>query len=120
MEQLLGASVVTAALISRSAYLFSMSHAEIVERFGILNEGNSKMCYPNVQSECEDICKKMLKHLETTNTSGKTQSAFAMGKTRVFFRAGCLEHLESERSKSLRLLWDGEESWVYCSSTNYT
>jgi len=68
----------------------------------MLNEGKPKDGYPDAKAECEDICKKMLKHMETTTKAGKVQSGFAMGKTRAYFRSGCLEYLESERSK----IWD--------------
>jgi len=102
MEQLRCAGVVAAVLISRSAYPSKLFHSEVVERYGMLNEGKPKGGYPDVKTECEDICKKMLKHLETTNKSGKTQAGFAMGKNRAYFRSGCLEYLESERSK----IWD--------------
>jgi len=102
MEQLRCAGVVAAVLISRSAYPSKLFHAEVVERYGMLNEGKPKGGYPDVKTECEDICKKMLKHLETTTKSGKTQAGYAMGKNRAYFRSGCLEYLESERSK----IWD--------------
>ena len=102
MEQLRCAGVVAAVLISRSAYPSKLFHSEVVERYGMLNEGKPKGGYPDVKTECEDMLKKMLKHLETTNKAGKTQSGFAMGKSRAYFRSGCLEYLESERSK----IWD--------------
>mmetsp|Transcript_14833 Transcript_14833/g.42783 ORF Transcript_14833/g.42783 Transcript_14833/m.42783 type:complete len:1159 (-) Transcript_14833:96-3572(-) len=102
MEQLRCAGVVAAVLISRSAYPSKLFHAEVVKRYGMLNEGRPKNGYPDVKSECEDICKKKLKHLETTNKAGNVQSGFAMGKTRAYFRSGCLEFLESERAK----IWD--------------
>lgn len=73
-----------------------------------------------MKSECEDICQKMLQHLETINKSGRTQPGFVIGKTRAYFRWGCLAYLESERAK----IWGQVEdpstgSWVYCSSINY-
>ena len=102
MEQLRCAGVVAAVLISRSAYPSKLFHAEVVQRYGMLNEGKPKGGYADVKAECEDICAKMLKHKETTTKSGKVQSGFAMGKTRAYFRSGCLEYLESERSK----IWD--------------
>lgn len=102
MEQLRCAGVVAAVLISRSAFPSKLFHADVVERYGMLNEGKPKGGYPDVKSECEDICKKMLKHLETKEKSGKITPGFAMGKNRAYFRSGCLEFLESERSK----IWD--------------
>lgn len=120
MKQLRGSGLVAAAMMSRSTYPNKLLHAEVVERYGMLNDGNYKICYPDVKSECEDICKKMLKHFETTNNSGKIRSGFAIGKTRAYFRSGCVEHLESERSKILGQDDDSSiDPWIYCSSTDY-
>jgi myosin-5 len=102
MEQLRCAGVIAAVLISRSAYPSKLFHAEVIKRYAPLNEGKPKGGYPDEKSETEDICKKMLKHLETKKKDGSIQSGFAMGKTRCYFRSGCLEFLESERSK----IWD--------------
>lgn len=102
MEQLRCAGVVAAVLISRSAYPSKLFHAEVVKRYHMLNVGKPKGGYPDEVTECEDLLKKMLKHMETTTKSGKTQKGFAMGKNRAYFRSGCLEYLESERSK----IWD--------------
>lgn len=102
MEQLRCAGVVAAVLISRSAYPSKLFHAEVVKRYGMLNVGKPKGGYANDVEECTDLLGKMLKHMETTTKSGKVQKGFAMGKNRAYFRSGCLEFLESERSK----IWD--------------
>ena len=102
MEQLRCAGVIAAVLISRSAYPSKLFHAQVVEKYGMLNEGKPKGGYPDEISECTDLLEKMLKHLETTKKDGSTQKGFAMGKTRAYFRAGCLEFLEGERAK----IWD--------------
>jgi myosin heavy subunit len=106
MKQLRCAGVIAAVLISRSAYPSKLFHAEVVQRYGMLNEGRPKAGYPDVKSECEAICEKMLKNHTNTTKSGKVQSGYAMGKNRAYFRSGCLEFLESERSKIL-------DKWVW-------
>jgi len=120
MKQLRGYGIVSAALMSRSTYPYKMLHAKVVERYGMLNDGNSEICYPNVKSECEHICKKMLQHFETTTPSGKIRSGFAIGKTRAYLRSECVEYLESERTKILGQDHDTTiDPWIYCSSTDY-
>jgi hypothetical protein len=56
-----------------------------------------------MKSECENICKKMLMYIES---GGRTETGFAIGRNYVYFRAGCLEDLETERAKRLGELDD--------------
>mmetsp|Transcript_102334 Transcript_102334/g.153344 ORF Transcript_102334/g.153344 Transcript_102334/m.153344 type:complete len:1158 (+) Transcript_102334:210-3683(+) len=102
MEQLRCAGVVAAVLISRSAYPSKLPKDDVLSKYGMLNEGKPKGGYPDVTTEIEDLLTKMLKHLEYQAKDGSTKKGFAMGKTRVYFRSGCLEFLESERNK----IWD--------------
>jgi myosin-5 len=102
MEQLRCAGVVAAVLISRSAYPSKLNHDVVLNKYGMLNEGKPKGGYPDADSELVDLLNKTLKHLETEAKDGSTKKGYALGKSRVYFRAGCLEYLESERSK----IWD--------------
>jgi len=102
MEQLRCAGVIAAVLISRSAYPSKLFHTDVVKKYGMLNEGKPAGGYADDKEECEDLLEKMLKHMETKKKDGSIQKGFAMGKSRAYFRAGCLEYLESERSK----IWD--------------
>ena len=113
MKQLKCSGIVAAALMSRSTYPSKLFHSEVVKRYRMLNKGNDKLVHPDVKTECEDICKKMLKHFETTNKFGKTVSGFEIGNTRAYFRSGGLDYLELERLKIL------VETWVLCSAMGH-
>jgi myosin heavy subunit len=102
MEQLRCAGVIAAVIISRSAYPNRLDLGEVVELYGMLNEGKPKAGYPDVSAEVDDMCNKLLKENETEKKDGSIAKGYAMGKTRCYFRAGCLEKLESLRSK----IWD--------------
>jgi myosin-5 len=102
MEQLRCAGVIAAVLISRSAYPSKLMHDECVEKYGMLNENKPKGGFPDKVAETTALCEEMLAHLATEKKDGSMQKGFAIGKTRAYFRAGCLEYLESERSK----IWD--------------
>jgi myosin heavy subunit len=102
MEQLKCAGVIAAVLISRSAYPSKLYHGEVVEKYGMLNENKPKDGYPDERTECEGFLGPILEHMSTKTKDGTVKLGYAMGKSRAYFRAGCLEFLESERSK----IWD--------------
>ncbi|KAG7372249.1 myosin E [Nitzschia inconspicua] len=102
LEQLRCAGVVAAVTISRSAYPSKLDHSDVISRYGMLNEGKPKGGYPNQNAEIEDLLTKMLVQFEYKKKDGSTSKAYAMGKTKVYFKGGCLEFLESERAK----IWD--------------
>jgi len=102
LEQLRCAGVVAAVTISRSAYPSKLGHEEVLKRYSMLNEGKPKGGYPSQEEEIIDLLTKTLKKFEYKKKDGSTAQAFAMGKTKVYFKGGCLELLESERAK----IWD--------------
>eukprot|EP00980_Cylindrotheca_fusiformis_P004144 scaffold909_cov135-Cylindrotheca_fusiformis.AAC.1 len=102
LEQLRCAGVVAAVTISRSAYPSKLDHAEVKDRYHMLNENKKKGGYADVKEEVEDLCEKLLKKFETQRKDGSTMKGFAMGRTRTYFKAGCLEALEAMRA----LIWD--------------
>lgn len=102
LEQLRCAGVVAAVTISRSAYPSKLDHDDVISRYGMLNVGKPKGGYPNQKAEIEDLLTKKLPQFEYTKKDGSTSKAFAMGKTKVYFKGGCLEYLESQRAQ----IWD--------------
>jgi len=102
LEQLRCAGVVAAVTISRSAYPSKLPHEEFKNRYYMLNEKKKSGGYASVQEEVEHICEQFLKGFETTKKDGTIAKGYAMGKTKVYFKGGCLEKLES----ALGGIWD--------------
>jgi len=102
LEQLRCAGVVAAVTISRSAYPSKLPHEEFKNRYHMLNEQKKSGGYSSAQEEIEHICEQLLKSFETTRKDGTISKGFAIGKTKIYFKAGCLERLEG----SLALIWD--------------
>jgi len=102
LEQLRCAGVVAAVTISRSAYPSKLEYSDVIHRYALLNINKSKNRYPDEEAEIEDLLSKVLKHFEKKKKDGSISKAYAIGKTRIYFKGGCLEYLESERGK----IWD--------------
>lgn len=101
MEQLRCAGVISAVLISRSAFPSKLFHREVIERYRML-KGQKRGGYSNDKEQVEDLLDKTLESMETTRKDGTIQKGFAIGRTRAYFRSGCLELLEAQRAK----IWD--------------
>ncbi|OQS00427.1 myosin [Thraustotheca clavata] len=86
--QLQCAGVVEAVRISRMAFPNRLTQRECVMRFRLLNKTRV------IDSDDDEVnqCKQLLDLLLPVND-------FQMGKSRVFFRAGALEHLEDLRTR---------------------
>jgi myosin-5 len=102
LEQLRCAGVVAAVTISRSAYPAKLEHQEVIDRYAVLNSGKPRGGYPNQNDEINDLLSKMLVKFEYKKKDGSSGKAFAIGRTKVYFKGGCLEYLESKLSK----IWD--------------
>mmetsp|Transcript_12318 Transcript_12318/g.29308 ORF Transcript_12318/g.29308 Transcript_12318/m.29308 type:complete len:1160 (+) Transcript_12318:158-3637(+) len=102
LEQLRCAGVVAAVTISRSAFPSKLPLSEFKLRYHMLNEEKKAGGYADESEEIEHICEQLLKGFETTRKDGSTAKGYAMGKTKIYFKAGCLEKLEG----SLALIWD--------------
>lgn len=110
VEQLRCAGVVAAVTISRSAFPNRLEHEVVLDRFKSLwTKGNHRTSDENadlngpqegVKKDVDHLLTSALKCLETEKDGGLVK-AFVIGKTRAYFRAGALEHLESERLKGL-------------------
>ena len=107
VEQLRCAGVVAAVTISRSAFPNRLPHETVLERFKSLwavgehhGDGVSGAPASSSISDVKNLLSHALKSLETTK-GGDVVMPFVIGKTRTYFRAGALEHLEAERLKGL-------------------
>ena len=107
VEQLRCAGVVAAVTISRSAFPNRLQHEVVLERFKSLwavgeHHGDCASAEPGLsnKSDVEILLSHALRLLVTTK-DGVTVMPFVIGKTRTYFRAGALEHLEAERLKGL-------------------
>ena len=109
-EQLRCAGVVAAVTISRSAFPNRLEHEIVMSRFKSLwikgahhatvEDGDDGEPKDQMREDVEILLDNALKCLEVEK-GGTVVRAFVIGKTRAYFRAGALEHLESERLKGL-------------------
>jgi len=99
LEQLRCAGVVAAVTISRSAYPSKLDYSDVVHRYAMLNVDKPKDGYADESAEIDDLLNKVLKKFEKKKNSGSISKAYAIGKTKVYFKSGCLEYLESQRGK---------------------
>lgn len=104
LEQLRSAGVVAAITISRSAFPNRLEHAHVWDRFLGLFPKNKERAPLKTQKgmmqNIETVLSSALAHMEFQKDN-RTVQAFAIGKTRTYFRAGALEYLESERFNGL-------------------
>ncbi len=102
LEQLRCAGVVAAVTISRVSYPNRLTHRSAIDRFECLCEGNCKE-----KDEKETVTSMMANLLAEFNvdvSDNSSSSAFEVGKSRIYFKAGALEHLESRRLRKLGVL----------------
>lgn len=99
LEQLRCAGVVAAVTISRSAYPSKLEYSEVIHRYALLNTDKPKNGFPDEKTEINTLLSKVLKKFEKKKKDGSISMPFAIGKTRIYFKSGCLEYLESQRGK---------------------
>jgi len=102
VEQLRCAGVVAAVTISRSAFPNRLDLETALERFSCLTNSQQKhsMATGDINTRLEKLLDPLLKDLETKK-EGKILKGYVCGKTRIYFRAGALEFLESQRISSM-------------------
>jgi myosin heavy subunit len=76
--------------------------AEVKEKCHMLNENKPKGGYANDGEEIEDLCDQLLKKIEGKRRDGTISKGYALGKTKAYFKSGCLESLEFQRAQ----IWD--------------
>ncbi|KAJ0410843.1 hypothetical protein ATCC90586_007879 [Pythium insidiosum] len=102
VNQLRCAGVIEAIRVSRSAYPSRVPHLECMKKFGVLTGASvpqlvqlSADCDPDdLRTKCEDLMAKLL--------PGRNIHDYQVGLTRVYFREGILEKLETMRAQALR------------------
>jgi len=105
VEQLRCAGVVAGITIARSSFPNRLANSVVLARFSSMWD---KSLYPSKkrdsmsetekrQYDCEALLEGVLKSKEARGADGKVVKAFAVGKTKTFFRAGALETLEAGR-----------------------
>lgn len=109
MEQLRCAGVVAAVTLARSAFPNRLDNNAVRYRYSSMWDRDA---YPSkktremtpqeaAQCDCDAMMTSALKCKEVVNKDGKLIKGFVVGKTKTFFRAGCLEYLESNRMTGL-------------------
>jgi myosin V len=109
VEQLRCAGVVAGITIARSSFPNRLANSVVLARYLNLWDANN---YPSTKTnnmsvaekqhcDCKALLECALKSEETRDGKGKAMKAFAVGKTKTFFRAGALEYLERGRMNGL-------------------
>jgi myosin heavy subunit len=105
IEQLQCAGVVAGITIARSSFPNSLPNSVILARYSNLWDTDrfpSKRT-PNMtvqqkrQCDCDALMQSALESLEVRDENGNLKKAYAVGKTKTYFRAGALELLEAGR-----------------------
>ena len=116
VDQLRCAGVVAAVTISRSAFPNRLEHEQVLDRFSALLKGFKPDASgaDNGQLLQADVDRLLSKLLPTPADGDATQgkALFVSGKTRTYFRAGSLEHLENERVKAFGVYATVIQAWV--------
>ncbi|KAE8895640.1 Unconventional myosin-Va [Phytophthora fragariae] len=101
VSQLRCAGVIEAIRVSRSAYPSRMPHLECIKKFRVLLTGavptQGKFISESdadIKAKCEELMDKLL--------PGRNIQDYQVGLTRVYFREGVLEELETKRGWALR------------------
>ena len=116
VEQLRCAGMIEAIRISRAAYPYRITHVEFVERFGGLRSA-AWLRRNAPPGEATKQCSALLLDLlppDMQPHSGTKDKQYELGKSRVYFSAGVLEHLEQVRGNlvfqhigSIQRVWRG-------------
>eukprot|EP00578_Thalassiosira_sp_NH16_P027413 CAMPEP_0181092850 /NCGR_PEP_ID=MMETSP1071-20121207/9132_1 /TAXON_ID=35127 /ORGANISM="Thalassiosira sp., Strain NH16" /LENGTH=1679 /DNA_ID=CAMNT_0023175045 /DNA_START=150 /DNA_END=5185 /DNA_ORIENTATION=+ len=100
VSQLESAGLVTAIVISRESFPNRLSYELVMERFKFL-EFKFRDCHLNsgdIKLDSETLLNHLLGGMSSDSHQGKVKP-FACGKTRVYFRAGALECIETIRQE---------------------
>jgi myosin V len=96
VEQLRCAGVVAAVTISRSAFPNRLDHRACLDRFKTLTKTKKEKGKTDPKDEITKLLGPVLANFKGTQKG----EPFVVGKTRVYFRAGVLEFMESARAES--------------------
>ncbi len=99
LEQLKAAGVVAAVKISRVSYPNRLTHKVAIDRFSCLLDERPQMDEP--KQIVTSMMKDLLVDFQVNGTDGQSVNAFETGKSRIYYKAGALEYLESRRLAKL-------------------
>mmetsp|Transcript_22722 Transcript_22722/g.30067 ORF Transcript_22722/g.30067 Transcript_22722/m.30067 type:complete len:1036 (-) Transcript_22722:432-3539(-) len=102
-EQLRCAGVVSAVTISRVAFPNRLTHETAVQRFRCLASAEARHELDELNDKPKEQIDVLLGELlnDFKAKGEEDKKAYESGKTRVYFRTGALEHLESKRIKAM-------------------
>lgn len=132
MNQLESAGLVTAITISRETFPNRLKYDIIWERFiclynvdGVLDSSrlfSISHSFSFSEEQLKENVKKMLTSLLTIpfiRVDGARVPSFTCGKTKVYFRTGALEQLESDRMEFYSIRAERIQSWYRCHSARW-
>lgn len=113
VDQLRCAGVVAGITIARSSFPNRLPNSIVLARFSHLSECSTKHTSGMDMTEkrqkvCNLLLEYALKSMDNVDSKGQIVKAFAVGKTKTYFRTGALELLESCRQSGL----DGPASTI--------
>ena len=99
VSQLESAGLVTAIVISRESFPNRLSYELVMERFRFLQYKLGPTCHldsGDIKVDAETLLDHLLAGMTANTHQGKVKP-FSCGKTKVYFRAGALESIETTR-----------------------
>ena len=99
VSQLESAGLVTAIVISRESFPNRLSYELVMERFRFLQYKLGPTCHldsGDIKVDAETLLDHLLAGMTANTHQGKVKP-FSCGKTKVYFRAGALESIETKR-----------------------
>jgi myosin heavy subunit len=125
IRQLSSAGLVTAITISRETYPDRLEYDTILERFNVIapHSSSSKSTVAaaaasDPKQRTEEVLALLLKGFGR-NAMGRQDKAYALGKTRVYFRTGALEFIESKREQYYATPAIVLQAFVRCKNTRF-
>ena len=113
VSQLESAGLVTAIIISRESFPNRLSYELVLERFRFLSYmfDDCQLGFGDIKKDAETLLSNLLKGVSSETHSGKVK-AFACGKTKVYFRAGALEIIETIRQEHYAKAAVRLQAWI--------
>ena len=103
MQQLRCAGVVAAVTISRVAFPNRLPHETALTRFSCLAIQSYAVDEPK-KAQVLGLMKLLLSDFKVEGNASAQVTPYVCGESRVYFKAGALEYLESKRLKKLVIL----------------
>ncbi len=113
VSQLESAGLVTAIIISRESFPNRLSYELVLERFRFLSYKfeDCQLGLGSIRKDAEELLNHLLKGVSADTHAGKAK-AFACGKTKVYFRAGALEMIETIRQEHYARAAIRLQAWI--------